>query len=106
MQNNEPSNQSMPLSALSKAVIKKLVAMLPHIQVEGASSSRSSVSIRHFEEHNEASSSMDHAQLECKVCSKKKRLTTTEGGFSEGPSQKITVQVQSLQSSLMRCWLL
>ena len=54
MQNIEPSNQSMPLSAFLKAVIKDLVGTRPQIQVEGVSPSHSSVSIRHFLEYNEA----------------------------------------------------
>ena len=73
MQNIESSNQSMPLSTFLKAVVKDLVGTRPRIQVEGVSPSHSSVTIKHFLEYTEATSSRNHAQLECKVCSKKKK---------------------------------
>ena len=91
MQNIEPSNQSMPLSTFLKAVIRDLVGTRPRIQVEDVSLSHSSVSIKYFLEYTEATSIRSHAQLECKICSKKRRLTTTEGGSSEGSSRKMTV---------------
>ena len=90
MQNIEPSNQSMPLSTFLMAVVRDLVGTRLRIQVEDVSPSHSSVSIKHFLEYTEATSSRNHPQLECKVCSKKRRLATTEGGSSEGSSRKMT----------------
>ena len=46
MQNSEPSNQSLPLSAFLKAAINELVKTKSRTQVEGLSLSHNSVSNR------------------------------------------------------------
>ena len=77
MQNGR-NNRSMPLSDFMLAAIDDLIGRSPRALAEGVSPSPVEVSNQHFPERTEATASKRHAQLECVVCSKRRKLALLE----------------------------
>ena len=77
MQNGR-NNRSMPLSDFLLAAIDDLIGRSPRALAEGVSPSPVQVSNQHFPERTEATASKRHAQLECIVCSKRRKLALLE----------------------------
>ena len=82
---NERNNRSMPLSNFWLAAIDDLIGRSSRALAEGVSPSPVQVSNQHFPERTEATASKRHAQLECIVCSKRRKLA-----LLEDPPRKIS----------------